>query len=187
MKRREVLTSLSAIGGGVMILPQVLLSGCHQAPYSYALFDWGDNEILNEMADMIIPDTPGVPGAKAANVGDFIQLYISDCFAPENQTHFLSGYNQFKLDVREAHGEPFDALAAGGKQTVIAGLEDEAKSFDAGLVSGQLPHFYSSLKRLVMFGYSTSEIGATKALNYVPIPGKQIGIMPYNGEKAYAL
>ena len=43
------------------------------------------------------------------------------------------------------------------------------------------------MKELTLLGFFTSEIGATKALRYVAVPGKYEGCIPYNkGDKAWA-
>ena len=43
------------------------------------------------------------------------------------------------------------------------------------------------MKELTLLGFFTSEIGATKALRYVAVPGKYVGCIPYNkGDKAWA-
>jgi len=48
--------------------------------------------------------------------------------------------------------------------------------------------FWRLMKELTMFGYFTSEQGATQALDYVPIPGRYDGCIPLKpGQKAYAL
>ncbi|AEI49888.1 gluconate 2-dehydrogenase subunit 3 family protein [Runella slithyformis] len=48
--------------------------------------------------------------------------------------------------------------------------------------------FWRLMKELTLFGYFTSEQGATKALDYVPIPGRYDGCIPLKkGQKAYAL
>ncbi|HAK76772.1 MAG TPA: twin-arginine translocation pathway signal, partial [Runella sp.] len=44
------------------------------------------------------------------------------------------------------------------------------------------------MKELTVTGYFTSEIGATKALEYLPIPGRFEGCVPLKpGQKAWAL
>lgn len=48
--------------------------------------------------------------------------------------------------------------------------------------------FFNLLKELTLFGYFTSEAGSTKALDYVPIPGRYdacIDLKP--DQKAYAI
>jgi len=187
MKRREALSTLSVIAGGSMILPQTFLSGCDRGPYPYPLFDWGDMELLNDIAGIIIPDTPDVPGARAANVGDFIQLYVTDCYRAVDQKAFLDGYKEFKLSVKTRFNEEFIDLDPEDKVMVLEKLEEESMVYQQDVRPDEPGHFYGLLKSTVLFGYFTSEIGATKALRYVPIPGYQKGEIPYNGEKVWAL
>jgi hypothetical protein len=48
-------------------------------------------------------------------------------------------------------------------------------------------HYFQQLKQLAIFGYFTSQEGRTKALRYVPVPGKYEGVIEYKkGEKAFA-
>ena len=48
--------------------------------------------------------------------------------------------------------------------------------------------FFFMIKELTTTGYFTSEIGATQALEYLPIPGKFDGCMPLSpNQKTWAL
>ena len=187
MNRREALSGISLIAGGSLVLPQVLLTGCERAPHPFELFTWGDTEILDEIAEVIYPETEGVPGAKAAKVGEFIQSYVSTCLKQEHQRAFLTGYSNFKTQMQELYNSSFDEIESSDRIAVIEKLENE-KSEPIVLENGdKVPHFYSILKNVASFGYFTSEIGATKALRYLPIPGSQKGEIAYNGEKSWAL
>jgi len=43
------------------------------------------------------------------------------------------------------------------------------------------------MKELTLLGYFTSEVGATKALRYIAVPGRYDGNVPYKkGDKAWA-
>lgn len=187
MKRREALSTIFLITGGTIILPQVLLSGCDRGPYKYKLFNWGDTELLSEIAEIIIPATPDVPGAKAADVGDFIQLYVTDCYKEVDKKIFLEGFQLFKLKIKNQHHDDFISLSSEEKIKIINGLEVEASEFKQHGSSGDPGHFYTLLKNTILFGYFTSEVGATKALQYLPVPGYQKGEIAYNGEKSWAL
>ena len=181
MRRRDALSTMSLISGGVLILPQLALSGCNPEPYKYDLFNWGDTELLNEIAETILPATPEVPGAKAANVGEFVQIHVTNCFSEADKNTFLEGFQKFKTEVKEKYGSNFISLTDEQKKEIISVQESE-------LPSKERPdNFYQLLKGTILFGYFTSEAGATKALRYVPIPGYQKGEIPYNGEPAWAL
>jgi len=48
--------------------------------------------------------------------------------------------------------------------------------------------FFLQMKGLTVTGYFTSEIGATQALDYLPIPGRFDGSWPMpKGQKSWAL
>jgi len=62
-------------------------------------------------------------------------------------------------------------------------LDNKTKSF----AEGEPQHFFSMMKQLTIWGYFSSEPGATKALRYIPVPGDFKGCIPYNeGDKAWA-
>ncbi|MGB3104594.1 gluconate 2-dehydrogenase subunit 3 family protein, partial [Sphingobacterium siyangense] len=49
-------------------------------------------------------------------------------------------------------------------------------------------HFFFLLKQLTLTGFFTSEIGMTKALRFVKVPGRFDGEFPYEkGEHAWAV
>jgi hypothetical protein len=46
---------------------------------------------------------------------------------------------------------------------------------------------FGMMKQLTVWGYFTSEVGATKALRYVAVPTRYEGCIPYKkGDKAWA-
>jgi hypothetical protein len=50
------------------------------------------------------------------------------------------------------------------------------------------PYFFQLIRELTMLGYFTSEIGASKALVYVPVPGRYEGTTTLKpGQKAWAM
>jgi hypothetical protein len=187
MKRREALSVISVVAGGAILLPPTLLTGCDRGPYTYELFTWGDTDLLNEIAEIIIPATPGVPGARAANVGEFVQLYVSDCYRLIDQKAFLEGFDKFKTDIQIQFGDDFLSLSTTQQSAILDVLEEESREFQKHITADEPQHFYTLLQTTIRFGYFTSEIGATKALRYVPVPGYQKGEIPYHGEKAWAL
>ncbi|MDH5609882.1 MAG: gluconate 2-dehydrogenase subunit 3 family protein [Cyclobacteriaceae bacterium] len=183
MKRREALSiSLAAAGG--LFFGGSLVQSCDRPPYPYTLFTYEDMDILNDLSDILIPDTPGSPGARAANTGDFVQHYITDCMSAAYQEMVLSGYASFKQTCVDKWGRPFHKLTVEKKTEVVAQLIQEAQE----MAGSATPHFFDTLRSLILRGYFTSETGMTQCLRYVPVPGYQKGIIPYRtGEKSWAL
>lgn len=178
--RRKALASLGAIAAGSIILPQAL-TGCDKGPYRYALFNWGDTEWFDGMAEFIIPATEDAVGGQGAQVGEFVQKMVTDCFSPELQEAFTGGLTAFRTNIETKYNKHFLDLTEDDKSAVMRELRKESDQ------SKGKPHFYALMQSLVLRGYFTSEMGMNQALRYVPIPGEQKGIIPYNGEKAWAL
>lgn len=131
--------------------------------------------LLAEVADVIIPDTD-TPGAKAAGVEVFIMRLMRDCYVREDQEKFYAGLAKLDADCRAAHGKGFIELDAIGKQAAVKHTVSNNASF------------FKLLRELTVAGYFTSEIGASKALEYLPVPGAFVGDVPMNpGQKAWAI
>jgi hypothetical protein len=61
-----------------------------------------------------------------------------------------------------------------------------AETQDSKVVTA-MPHYFAMVKQLILFNFFTSELGATKVLRYVAIPGSYDGDFPYKkGDKAWA-
>ena len=66
-------------------------------------------------------------------------------------------------------------------------IDKEAKEYQKNKKPEDPAHYFSLMKQLTLLGYFTSEVGATKALRYVAVPGKYEGCVPYKkGDKAWA-
>lgn len=80
------------------------------------------------------------------------------------------------------------ALDDNQKKELLIQLDQEAKDYNAGREAGAPNHYFTMMKQLTLWGYFTSETGATKALRYVETPGRFEGCIAYNkGDKAWAL
>jgi hypothetical protein len=176
MNRREAVRNISLILGATLsaeltaaLQGQVLHTGA-PLPVSPA-----QEALLAEAADTVIPTTD-TPGAKAAGVEKFIIRVLRDCYRPETQLRFYEGLSRLDATARNAHGKAFTDLAPAQRHSVLQAATKTDKPF------------FLLLKQLTVAGYFTSEIGATKALAYLPIPGKFEGettLQP--GQKAWAL
>ena len=181
MNRREAVQRVALMMGGVLSAP--LMAGVmgQVTNKGASLNITADQEaLLAEVADIIIPttDTPGEasPGAKAAGAEKFIVRVMRDCYKKEDQDKFYAGLA--KLDA--------DSQAKFGKGFVDLDLVQKNEMVKLSTVNDK--PFFQRMKELTVTGYFTSEIGATKALEYLPIPGKFIGCVPLKaGQKAWAL
>ena len=74
------------------------------------------------------------------------------------------------------------------RTALLVDLDGEQKAYQKDKKKEDANHYFRMMKELTLLGYFTSEVGATKALRYLPVPGKYDGNYPYKkGDKAWAL
>ncbi|CAH0996119.1 hypothetical protein EMA8858_02249 [Emticicia aquatica] len=176
MNRRESIQRATLLLGGVMAAPlmagamgQVLNTG------ESLKVSTTQEALLADVADIIIPTT-GTPGAKAAGVEKFIVRVMRDCYEKPEQEKFYAGLAKLDADSQAKFGKGFAALDLAQKNEMVKQSTIDNKTF------------FLTMKGLTVTGYFTSEIGATQALEYLPIPGKFEACIPLKpGQKAWAL
>lgn len=176
MNRREAVQRLTLLVGGVLsppviagVMGQVLNTGASVATTAE------QEALIVELADVIIPTTD-TPGAKAAGADKFIIRVMRDCFVKEDQDKFYGGLAKLDADSKTKYGKGFTSLSAAEKNEMVKQTITTDKAF------------FLRMKELTTVGYFTSEIGATQALEYLPIPGRFDGSAPYKpGQKAWAI
>jgi hypothetical protein len=186
MNRRELLKMISAVTGTALIGGAVVgLSGCTtSAPVAGALsFTTADIALMDEIAETILPRTD-TPGAKDAEVGKFMSVYVADCYTLEQQAIFYQGLQALEEHCRNVYSRSFMALDPAERTALVAQLDRDARAQAAS--RGQ-HHYFTMLKQLTLLGFFTSEAGATQVLRHVPIPGRYDGALPYQpGDRAWA-
>jgi hypothetical protein len=164
--------------GGTIIGAEAFLSGCKTPARKEGLFYDTDVALMDEIGETILPGAPGIPGAKEAKIGDFMKVIVTDCYAPAEQDVFTKGLQALK-------DQKFMDLTADQRHDLLARLDKEAR--DPKYDEKHL-HYFKMLKQLTIWGYFSSEAGATKALRYIETPGRYDGNVPYKkGDKAWAI
>ncbi|UFH55653.1 gluconate 2-dehydrogenase subunit 3 family protein [Spirosoma sp. KNUC1025] len=176
MKRREALQQAALMMGGILSAPTLAGAMGRVLNTGPSVTVTAEQEaLLAEVADVIIPTT-STPGAKAAGVEKFIVRVMRDCYPKADQDTFYAGLTKLDADSKTKFGKSFTALDTAQKNELVKELTTSNKPF------------FLRLKELTTTGYFTSEIGATKALEYLPVPGQFNGCMPLKpGQKAWAL
>ena len=116
-----------------------------------------DQALMEEIADTLLPTTAGSPGAKAAGTGAAMNLILSDCYKPADQRAVSEGLARFRA-------KDFLALSRADRETFVRSVATQA--------------WFAPVRELALGAYFSSEIGMTKALRYVRVPGKYVGCMP---------
>ena len=181
MHRRNALRQLAIILGGVTLTPEIMANSLAKASSGAVLTGFGADKLtlLAELAETIIPQTD-TPGAKAAGVPAFIGVLVEDCLPAKEQKVFWDGLDSAQSACIKMFGKNFETCDEKQRIAFLTKLEQDAKGKPA-------PQFWAMLKGLVLFGYFSSEIGMTQALEYDPIPGEWIPEMPIDtNTKAWA-
>lgn len=209
MNRRDALSRVALLMGGTLSAPTLLALGegtnTHQAIGADFSLNDAQRALVAEIAEHIIPKTT-TPGAKEAGVGPFIELMLKDCYKAQEQQNFLEGLADVDAKAMKAYSKKFLETTASEQVALLKLVEKETielmksanvqqvkvgDNVDKEVVSSKKlkgTPFWRLMKELTLFGYFTSEQGATKALDYVPIPGRYDGCIPLKpGQKVYAL
>ncbi|MBB6270658.1 NAD-specific glutamate dehydrogenase [Pedobacter cryoconitis] len=190
MERRELLKMIALLTGGVMIGGNALLTGCspeNGKMKSKLVFSPQDIDFLDEVADTILPATKS-PGAKAAKVGSWMTVMVNDCYEEKDQKIFKEGIDQLNQACEKMYGTAFMKASTVQRLSLLTAMDKEAKEYQSKKNRDALPaHYFTMMKQLTLLGYFTSEIGCTKALRYIAVPGRFQGTVPYKkGDKAWA-
>ena len=209
MERREAVKYISILLGGTLVGADAFLSGCKSNTSKPGEWSADDVAYLNEIGETILPQT-STPGAKAANVGQFMTVMVDDCYDEGDQKAFREGMNKLNDESKKRFSKDFMAASADQRKELLIALDKEAKDYQSKvsdfnnkenqkekeeIAKGNRnykkqrmsPHYFSLMKQLTLLGFFTSEVGATKALRYVPVPGRYEGCVPYKkGDKAFA-
>lgn len=211
MNRRELLKMIAVTTGTAFVGGHSLFAFSEATGADHAFSDV-DIQRLDELAETILPKTD-TPGAKDAGVGAFMAVFVSDCYTPAERKVFYFGLAQLEARSRAAYQRDFLELNAEQRNTLITELDREAmthaqqqatqmQASETQTAQNQtaqtqdnpaqtnsdeaLPHYFTMMKQLTLFGFFTSEVSAQEVLRYVAVPGRYDGCVPYAGEPAWA-
>lgn len=182
MNRREFLKrTAAAMGiGASSSLMLGALAGCDGSPplVNHTLKE-EHRPLIAALTELIIPETD-TPGAIAAGVPDFIERIVSGWYTKTERQIFLDGLVQINDHCRRHFAKDFVACDQSQQAEALAHFEQLAKQYQPpprGMFDRTAPEdepFFNKIKELTVFGYFTSEIGATQALRWLPMPGQYI-------------
>ena len=154
LSRRQFLTGLS-VAMGVALTPmgaKAAQAALSDKKFTSPLVLSGEQlKLIELVAEIIIPVTD-TPGASAAGVHHFINKVVSYFLSTKERDEFIQGLDSVK---------PLLTQSSKQQQLFVEQLDKKRKPED----------FFTSLKQMVVFGYYTSEVGATQELRFDPVPG----------------
>jgi hypothetical protein len=197
VSRREALRHATTLLGGVALVGGSGLVACastaHQRIaelqnelFKETAFSQADIEFLTEVSDTILPETE-TPGARAAGVGPFVALMVTDVYSPDERETFKQGMRTLESECLAMHGRGYMACTPEERLSLLETLDKEQHSYMNSKSDNDPAHYFRMMKEQTLLGYFTSEIGYTKAMRYEETPGRFDPCVPYSpGDKIWA-
>lgn len=192
MNRRELLQRTAILIGGSLLGADSLLAknvdwdNLEFGPEGKGIGLFGKSQVklINEIAETIIPST-NTPGAKAAKVGQFMATIVSDCYEPEKQKLFMEGLATLQAACQQKYKKSFMKCSPAQRTEFLEGLDSTQREFQKMKKANEPNHYFRVIKDLVLWGYFTSEIGATQALRNIEYPGRYETIDYKKGDRLW--
>ncbi|MFM2288557.1 MAG: hypothetical protein RL684_1700 [Pseudomonadota bacterium] len=164
LNRRDLLA------GSVAALAALMLEGAAQAAHLRHATD-PRRAFADRLADLVIPSTD-TPGATRANVADFMLMAIDHRMAGSEPAQLAQ--LRAALDGAAEAGGHFMALPRARQHELLAALD--ARSYAGEHAPGTAEAAWPRFKSVILAGYYTSEIGASRELVFDPVPGTRENI-----------
>ena len=173
--RRKAIRGAVSLVGGTFAAAQLgtFMSRAAAAAENSAplFFDQQQFLLIERIVDVMIPETD-TPGAIAAGVHHFIDLMLAEWASAERQARYVQGLRELESHFGAA-GENNFVTASPTRQLELLRVLDEA-AFDDETTD----NFFREFKKLVLFGYYSSETGATVELQYEPLQAEYKACVP---------
>jgi hypothetical protein len=112
---------------------------------------------------------------------------VKDCYTEKDQKIFLDGMQALNEASKKKNGKSYMESTPEQRHDLLVDIDKEQKEYTDKKKKDDATHYFRMMKELTLWGYFTSEPGATKALRYVAVPGKWVGCTDYKkGDKAWA-
>lgn len=202
MDRRELLKLVAILTGGTVIGGEVFLTGCKSdGKVAGTTLSEENVPFLNEVSETILPAT-NTPGAKEANVGAFMVVFVNDCYEEADRKAFIEGMNSLDDACDNMHKKKFMDATPEQRTQLLTSIDKEATDYqkkksehdrkqneEAERAKAQgvkdfkrIPmtnHYFTMMKQLTLTGFFTSQVGMTKALRFEPVPGRWDACIDY--------
>ncbi len=182
INRRDAIKHVAYLMGGTLSAPAMMgmLQGCApdgEPGWTPTFFSEAQALTIQEMAETIMPATDTL-GAKDLGVPKFVEEMVATVYDDEARAQFMNGLAAFEKEISDKYSKSFDRLSA-EEQLAVAKEKNSYMQDPANRPGEDEPKpFFMMIKELTLWGYFTTEYGATKVLQYQLIPAEFNGCMP---------
>jgi len=167
MKRREALKKIGLTAGFVVATPAVfsLLQSCTDDSKKWipAFITEEQKIVLNNLTEIILPKTEGLPGALDVNVPQFLDKYINEVLDAEDQGYVKDAFAKIvgllkpnaESKIEDVTSEQYMALL--DKHMRVKGEIDEERKANPTAKMMTNSEFLNQIKWMTVNAYRTNE------------------------------
>lgn len=175
-KRRRLLLGLGSIVG-VATASELLGGNAFSVAMAYTeskntekrrakIFDASQLATLRYICQTVIPATD-TAGAGDVNTHGFIDNQLHYCFDQSAQAAIVKVVALLEEKSKSRHKASFTLLPLANASSLLSDIDTSKNGFTKGHTEA-----FKLLKSLIVFGYYTSEVGASQELTYDAVPGE---------------
>jgi len=174
MDRRKVLKNLAIVSGGLITLPQWMVScGLSDTTVHQTSFSIVEQKILASITDTIIPAGNRI-GALSVQVDKFLQKLIDDCFEKDVQENVKKQLKGLEGAAIKTHNRSFADCTPSQREGLLLKLSNSESKAEKD--------FFELMKAETIRGFNTSQKVMTEYLNYKVAPGHYYGCIDVNAK-----
>lgn len=166
------LAACSLIAGNSISTAMAYTTKSNSADMAGGIFSQPQMNILKHIAEAVLPATDTPSGAEVDCHG-FVDHQLKYCHSKVQQQQSIAIVNKIAEYSNKHYQLSYENISSQLRAELLNNIEAE---------QGFTPEDKKSfkfLKALIVFGFFTTEVGATQALNYQAVPGGFIGSIPY--------
>ena len=172
MNRRKAIKNLAIVSGGLITLPQWMVScGASDSTIHQTSFTIAEQRSLASIADTIIPAGNSI-GALSVGVDKFLQKLIDDCYEKDVQDNVKTQLKALEDSAKAIKKRPFPDCTQAERQELLLKLSTSAKKEEKD--------FFELLKSETIRGFNTSQKVMEEYLGYKVAPGHYYGTVDVN-------
>jgi hypothetical protein len=167
MDRRKALKNIAIVSGGLITLPQWMVScGVSDTTLHQTSFSLADQKILASITDTIVPAGNSI-GALSVGVDKFLQKLIDDCYEKDAQDNIKVQLKALEESAKATHKKSFADCTQAQREALLLKFSNSGKKEEKD--------FFDTIKSETIRGFNTSQKVMTDYLGYKVAPGHYYG------------
>ena len=167
MDRRKAIKNLAIVSGGLITLPQWMVScGVSDTTIHQSSFSVAEQKILASITDTIIPAGNSI-GALSVGVDKFLQKLIDDCYEKDVQDNIKTQLRSLEESAKATNKKPFGDCTQTLREELLLKLSTSTNNSEKD--------FFDLIKSETIRGFNTSQKVMQEYLGYKVAPGHYYG------------